>query len=77
MAKAIHGDPKIDKEARTLVRLMSVYSSHKMLSNLDKQILVLVRRSSAQLAKRSEKYVHHREKQSSVERNALSKLSTA
>ncbi len=76
MAKAVHGDPEIDKEAQTLVRLMSVYSSYKMLRNLDKEKLVLVRRYSAQLATKSEAYVHHREKQSSVERKLLSKLST-
>jgi len=84
MAKAVHGDPEIqrsgdpeiDKEARTLVRLMSVYSSYKMLNNLDEETLVLVRRDSAQLATSSEAYVHHREKQSSVERDLLSRLNT-
>jgi hypothetical protein len=76
MAKPVHGNPQIDEDAKQLVRLMNVFSSHEMLRNLDKPTLVLVERYSKKLWTNSKPFVKYREEQSSIERDLRSRPNT-
>ena len=76
MAKAIHGDPKIDAEGRVLVKDLIKFARHDMLANLNLETLTHLARYAKPLAEKCVEYIEIRRAQSSRERDLLSKLST-